>query len=149
MKAGSGKELSRDDAELFANWFRCLSDATRLQILHLLANEGPLRVTEMVARLGVGQSTVSEHLRRLAETRFVLVEHRGTSSYFELNRRCLSALPSATDLLLGGARPDSLPAAAPGATSRKARRSATMRDGTAQDPGAQPAVRGRRGTARR
>jgi DNA-binding transcriptional ArsR family regulator len=117
--------VTRAEAALFADWFRCLADPTRILILHLLAREDrPLRVSEIVERLDVGQSTVSEHLRKLAETRFVLVVHRGTSSYFELNRRCLNALPSAAELVLGRARVDRLPAPDPGATSRRTQRSA-------------------------
>jgi DNA-binding transcriptional ArsR family regulator len=61
--------LRREQAELYASWFRCLADPTRIQILNLLARERrPLSVGEIVSALEVGQSTVSEHLRRLAET---------------------------------------------------------------------------------
>jgi DNA-binding transcriptional ArsR family regulator len=113
-------DIDRASAETFAGWFRCLADPTRLQILHLLARErGPLRVGELVAALDVGQSTVSEHLRRLAETRFVLVEHRGTSSYFRVNERCIERFPSAIDLIMGKVRVDRLPAPDPGAAGRR------------------------------
>lgn len=108
---------------MYAGWFRCLADPTRIQILNLLACERrPLSVGEIVAAVAVGQSTVSEHLRRLAETCFVFVEHRGASSLFRINERCIAALPSAADLVMGEARPDSLPTPRPGATSRNARR---------------------------
>jgi ArsR family transcriptional regulator, arsenate/arsenite/antimonite-responsive transcriptional repressor len=113
-------KISRSEAELFSTWFRCLADPTRILILHLLASERrPMRVSEIVERLDVGQSTVSEHLRRLAEARFVLVEHRGTTSHFELNQRCLEALPSASELIVGKARAESLPVPVPGAASRR------------------------------
>jgi ArsR family transcriptional regulator len=115
-------KLDRADAELFSDWFRCLADPTRILILHLLATERrALRVSEIVERLDVGQSTVSEHLRRLAEARFVLVEHRGTTSLFQLNQRCLEALPSASELIVGAAQAERLPAPAPGATRRRRR----------------------------
>jgi DNA-binding transcriptional ArsR family regulator len=117
--------LARDQAELYASWFRCLADPTRIQILNLLARERrPLSVGEIVAEVEVGQSTVSEHLRRLAETCFVLVEHQGTSSLFQINERCIACFPSAAELVMGEAKADSLPAPRPGATSRGARRSA-------------------------
>jgi hypothetical protein len=83
-----------------------------------------LPVGEIVSAVEVGQSTVSEHLRRLAETCFVLVEHRGASSLFRINERCIACFPSAAELAMGEARPDSLPAPRPGATSRDARRRA-------------------------
>jgi DNA-binding transcriptional ArsR family regulator len=120
--------LAREQAELYATWFRCLADPTRIQILNLLARERrPLSVGEIVAEVDVGQSTVSEHLRRLAETCFVLVEHQGTSSLFQINERCIACFPSAAELVMGEAKADSLPAPRPGATSRGARRSARHR----------------------
>jgi DNA-binding transcriptional ArsR family regulator len=121
-------KIARDKAELYASWFRCLADPTRIQILNLLARERrPLPVGEIVAAVDVGQSTVSEHLRRLAETCFVLVEHRGTNSMFRINKRCIACLPSAAELVMGEAKPDILPAPRPGATSRRARRQAGRR----------------------
>jgi DNA-binding transcriptional ArsR family regulator len=117
--------LQRDQAELYASWFRCLADPTRIQILNLLARERrPLSVGEIVTAVEVGQSTVSEHLRRLAETCFVLVEHQGTSSLFRINERCIACFPSAAELVMGEAKADSLPTPRPGATSRGARRAA-------------------------
>jgi DNA-binding transcriptional ArsR family regulator len=117
--------LQRDQAELYASWFRCLADPTRIQILNLLARERrPLSVGEIVTAVEVGQSTVSEHLRRLAETCFVLVEHQGTSSLFRINERCIACFPSAAELVMGDAKADSLPTPRPGATSRGARRAA-------------------------
>ena len=114
--------LRREQAELYASWFRCLADPTRIQILNLLARERrPLSVGEIVAAVDVGQSTVSEHLRRLAETCFVLVEHQGTSSLFRINERCIACFPSAAELVMGEAKADSLPAPRPGATSRRTR----------------------------
>jgi DNA-binding transcriptional ArsR family regulator len=114
--------LTRDQAELYAGWFRCLADPTRLEILNLLASERrPLSVGEIVAGVDVGQSTVSEHLRLLAETCFVLVEHRGTSSFFQINEKCIDCFPSAAEFVMGNVREDHLPAARPGATSRRRR----------------------------
>jgi DNA-binding transcriptional ArsR family regulator len=114
--------LARDEAELYASWFRCLADPTRIQILNLLARERrPLSVGEIVSEVEVGQSTVSEHLRRLAETCFVLVEHEGTSSLFRINESCIACFPSAAELVMGEAKAELMPAPRPGATSRRAR----------------------------
>jgi ArsR family transcriptional regulator, arsenate/arsenite/antimonite-responsive transcriptional repressor len=116
-------KLARDQAELYAGWFRCLADPTRLAILNVLANERrPMSVGEIVAGVDVGQSTVSEHLRRLAETCFVLVEHRGTSSFFQINEKCIECFPSAAEFLMGKVPQDRLPSPRPGATSRRRRR---------------------------
>ena len=114
--------LSHELAELYAGWFRCLADPTRLEILNLLASERrPLSVGEIVERVGVGQPTISTHLRRLAETCFVLVEHSGTSSYFQINESCITCFPSAAEFVMGKVDADRLPPPRPGATSRRRR----------------------------
>lgn len=94
--------LDRDSADAYASWFRCLADATRLQILHLLATSTtPMTVGEIVHAVDVGQSTVSAHLRRLAELEFVFVEHVGTASLYRVNDECLTAFPAAADVVMG------------------------------------------------
>jgi len=53
--------LDRGTAETYAGWFRALADPTRVQILNLLAaGGGPMTVGEVVERVDVGQSTVSD-----------------------------------------------------------------------------------------
>jgi DNA-binding transcriptional ArsR family regulator len=114
--------LTKAQAEVYAGWFRCLADPTRIEILNLLARKRrPLSVGEIVERVDVGQSTVSEHLRRLAETCFVFVEHRGTSSYFRINESCIDSFPSAAEFVMGSVAEDRLPTPRPGATSRRRR----------------------------
>jgi ArsR family transcriptional regulator, arsenate/arsenite/antimonite-responsive transcriptional repressor len=99
--------LDRARAETYAGWFRALSDATRVQILNLLAEHGgPLTVGQIVALVPVGQSTVSAHLKVLAEARFVLAEQRGTARWYRVNRRCVSCFPSAADVVMGRAPAD-------------------------------------------
>jgi len=94
--------LDRQLAETYAGWFRALADATRVQILNLLAEHGePMSVGQLVERLPVGQSTVSAHLKILAEVRFVLAEQRGTARLYRVNQRCVSCFPSAADVVLG------------------------------------------------
>ncbi len=94
--------LDRDTAETYASWFRCLADPTRLQLLHLLAtSDGPRTVGELVRDLGVGQSTVSAHLRRLADLEFVWVEPVGTATQVRINDDCLTAFPTAADVVMG------------------------------------------------
>lgn len=125
--------IDRDRAEMFASWFRCLADPTRLQILSLLASERrDMPVGEIVAAMEVSQSTVSEHLRRLAETCFVDVEHRGTSSLFRVNESCIECLPSAAELVMGHVETRALPPRRPGATSRRAQRDARQVSRTGQ-----------------
>ena len=55
--------IGRELAGRYAGWFRALADPTRVQILNLLAvARAPMSVGEIVARVPVGQSTVSHHL---------------------------------------------------------------------------------------
>lgn len=94
--------LERQLAETYAGWFRALADATRVQVLNLLAEHGePMTVGQIVERVPVGQSTVSAHLKILAEVRFVLVEKRGTANLYRVNHRCVSCFPSAADVVMG------------------------------------------------
>lgn len=50
-----------------------------------------MTVGAIVHAVDVGQSTVSAHLRRLAELEFVFVEHVGTASLYRVNDECLTA----------------------------------------------------------
>ena len=102
--------LSRDTAETYAAWFKALADATRVQVVSLLARRAtPMTVKEIVAAVPVGQSTVSEHLRQLAAVGFVLAEDRGTSRLYRINEECVRCFPTAADLVMG--RPSPVPPA--------------------------------------
>lgn len=102
--------LARAEAAEYAAWFRALADPTRIQIVSLLARaRSAMTVGEIVTAVGVGQSTVSQHLKVLGAVRFVLVEHRGTASCYRLSRACLDYFPSAADVA-AGRRPPAAPA---------------------------------------
>ncbi len=94
--------VNRETATQYASWFRALADATRVQIVSLLARRGaPMSVGAITAELEVAQSTVSEHLKILAGVRFVLAERRGTATYYRINDACVECFPSAADIVLG------------------------------------------------
>jgi DNA-binding transcriptional ArsR family regulator len=100
-------KLTRETAAEWAGWFRCLSDPSRVLILNLLATRRrPMSVGEIVAALDIGQSTVSHHLGILAKTCFVLVEHRGTASYYSINQCCLDEFPTAAAVVMGQVEAD-------------------------------------------
>lgn len=95
-------DLDRATAEAYASWFRCLADPTRIQILHALAaSDRPLRVGEIAEALGLAQSTVSAHLKRLIADEFVLVERAGTASWLTVNAACVRQLPAAAAQVMG------------------------------------------------
>lgn len=98
-------KLERRDAEVFAGWFRALADPSRILVLHFLATRRrACAVGEIVEALGLAQSTVSHHLKKLAAVRFVLVERHGTSNRYRVNHRCLARFPDAAKLVMGRAR---------------------------------------------
>jgi DNA-binding transcriptional ArsR family regulator len=94
--------LDRVTAAEYATWFKALADPTRIQIVSLLARRGtPMNVGEIVAAVDVVQSTVSAHLKVLAEVRFLLFEHRGTATYYRINDACVDCFPTAADVVMG------------------------------------------------
>jgi len=94
--------VERASAEVWASWFRALGDASRVLILNLLAvTQRPMTVGEIVDAVDVGQSTVSHHLKVLADTCFVHVERLGTTSLYRVNERCLEMFPSAAEVVMG------------------------------------------------
>jgi ArsR family transcriptional regulator, arsenate/arsenite/antimonite-responsive transcriptional repressor len=94
--------VQRADAEEWAAWFRALADPTRLQVLNAIATYGPeLTIGQLVARVDIGQSTVSHHVRVLAEAGFILHERHARTSRVSVNQDCLSALPDAARAVLG------------------------------------------------
>ncbi len=101
--------LDRATATQYASWFKALSDPTRIQIVTLLARRGEaMTVGQIVAAAHVVQSTVSAHLKILAEVGFVLVEQHGRARYYQLNQACVSCFPTAADVVMG--RPVPAPA---------------------------------------
>jgi L-amino acid N-acyltransferase YncA len=98
--------LPRDEARQYAAWFRALSDPTRIQVVSVLARATvPLTVGQIVAATNVSQATVSQHLKVLAEVRFVLADRQGTKRYYRLNEASVGSFPTAADLVGGRAAP--------------------------------------------
>jgi ArsR family transcriptional regulator, arsenate/arsenite/antimonite-responsive transcriptional repressor len=94
-------KLSQARAEEYSAWFKALADPIRIRILNLLANnESPVCVCDIVKQFPLGQPTISHHLKILRDTRFVLVERRGTFMYYRVNRKCLAEFPHAAHLIL-------------------------------------------------
>jgi DNA-binding transcriptional ArsR family regulator len=95
-------KIDRASAQTYARWFQALADPTRVLICNLLADAGrPMPVGEIVAAVDIGQSTVSHHLKLLAEVGFVQVAPRGTTRLYQFNQRCLQAFPTAAELVMG------------------------------------------------
>ncbi len=70
--------------------FKSLSEPVRLRILNLLdrgvRDKGELCVCDLMAVLGLPQSTVSRHLGRLARSGLVTARRQGRWTYYRLAR---------------------------------------------------------------
>ncbi len=76
--------LSVSDAELYARFFRVLSDPTRIRLLHLLLNasETGRTVSALVIAVGAPQSRVSTHLGCLRWCGLVQSYREGKHVYY-------------------------------------------------------------------
>ncbi len=81
--SSDGAEVPAPDLAPAACLFRSFADANRLAIVqHLLLGEH--RVTDLVAHLGLAQSTVSAHLACLRDCGLLSMRVRGRSTYYSL-----------------------------------------------------------------
>lgn len=77
--------LRARDTRGYVQLFKALGDATRLEVVGLLAARGKeLCVCELESHFALGQPTVSHHLRILREAGIVRAERRGTWVYYAL-----------------------------------------------------------------
>jgi ArsR family transcriptional regulator, arsenate/arsenite/antimonite-responsive transcriptional repressor len=84
--------ISDDQARAIAAYrFRALGDETRLRILEMLVS-GECSVTELTARVDVGQSLMSHHLRILREAGLVTDRRNGRWVYYTIDESALAAV---------------------------------------------------------
>jgi DNA-binding transcriptional ArsR family regulator len=95
-------KIDRASAQTYARWFQALADPSRVMICNLLADaDRPMSVGEIVQAVEIGQSTVSYHLKLLAEVGFVQATPKATARFYRFNQRCLEAFPTAAELVMG------------------------------------------------
>jgi L-amino acid N-acyltransferase YncA/DNA-binding transcriptional ArsR family regulator len=96
------RSLSDLSAKTYAEWFACLAEPTRVRMLHAVATTpAGLTVGELTELLGISQSTCSHHVRKLADTGFVLLHKEGTTTRVTVNYACCAGLPHAADAVMG------------------------------------------------
>ncbi|PLZ97087.1 transcriptional regulator [Fischerella thermalis CCMEE 5268] len=66
-----------------ADYFKVLSEASRLQILTCLRS-GPMNVMEIAEATGLGQANLSKHLKVLTQAGVLSRQPKGTSAYYEI-----------------------------------------------------------------
>jgi DNA-binding transcriptional ArsR family regulator len=75
--------LSPTALSLMANFFKVLSESSRLQIVCAL-KAGSKNVTEIIEATGLGQANVSKHLKMLAQAGVVSRQQKGVSAYYQI-----------------------------------------------------------------
>ena len=105
--------LDAQEAEEMAQALRVIADPTRLRVLSILASaenqEGC--VCDLTEPLGVGQPTVSHHLKVLREAGWVRTERRASFVYYFLQPEAverLSSLATGLSPVLAGTSPRAL-----------------------------------------
>ena len=98
VRGEADARLSVSDAELYARFFRVLSDPTRVRLLHLLleAPEAGRTVGELVAAVGAPQGRISTHLGCLRWCGLVQPYREGKYVYYRI------ADPRVRELLVVG-----------------------------------------------
>lgn len=94
--------IEQSDADTYAQWFACLAEPMRVRLLHRVASAtGGITVGALAEALGIGQPTVSHHVRKLADVGFVDLRKVGTSTVVAMSPTCCVALPQPTDIVMG------------------------------------------------
>ena len=85
--------LDESSAQATAALFKALGDPQRVRIVNLLANQDvPVCVCDVTAYLGLSQSTVSFHLKKLVNAGLLTREQRGTWAYYAINAEAMTTL---------------------------------------------------------
>ncbi|WP_321504726.1 metalloregulator ArsR/SmtB family transcription factor [Breoghania sp.] len=92
--------MSDFDDDRLAACFKALGHPARLAILRALAQEERCCCGDIVGRLPLAQSTVSQHLQILREAGLIRGETEGRKSRYCLDRATLKALGDGTAALL-------------------------------------------------
>jgi DNA-binding transcriptional ArsR family regulator len=105
--------MDMDEIEELAETFKALADPTRLRLVRLLGERapgevepdecggGPLCVNALAHRLGITQSSVSQHLRVLRQARLVKGERRGAFVHYSLDQDGASRVKAILQETLG------------------------------------------------
>ena len=76
-------QLTPETLQLVADFFKVLSESSRLQIVCALKT-GRKNVTEIIETTGLGQANVSKHLKILAQAGIVSRQQQGVCVYYQI-----------------------------------------------------------------
>ena len=88
------------DARRVAGMFKAIADPTRLQLLSHVAAQGCAEVCacDLAELTGVGQPTVSHHMKRLVEAGLLTREQRGRWAHYSVVPEAFAELRGILDL---------------------------------------------------
>ena len=94
VPAHGQESLAATDAEALAARFKALADPNRLRILSIVSSspEAETCVCDLSEPLGLGQPTVSHHLKIMVEAGLLNREKRGVWAYYSLVPGALDSL---------------------------------------------------------
>ena len=78
------------DEQVVSSICKALSDSNRLKIIKILT-QGELCACQLLERLDINHSTLSHHMKVLAECNLVNIRKNGKWSHYSLNCKTLSA----------------------------------------------------------
>ena len=86
--------MHQADADELASILKAVADPVRLRLLHHIAAAPDTTVCacHLPGALGITQSTLSHHLKRLTEAQLVIREQRGKWAHYQLNSSVVQRL---------------------------------------------------------
>jgi ArsR family transcriptional regulator, arsenate/arsenite/antimonite-responsive transcriptional repressor len=86
--------IDAESAEKLARSFKAIADPARLRLLSMIAahDDAEACVCDLTEPLGLGQSTVSHHLKILVDAGMLTRSKRGTWAYYRLVPDALDSL---------------------------------------------------------
>ena len=93
---------AEQDLRRLRTLYRALGDETRLRIIGLMAEAGPLPVRELSARVGLSQPLISWHLRILRLAGVIDTQRHGREVICRLRVAAFEELHDAEARLIGG-----------------------------------------------
>lgn len=80
------------EAGRLARVFKVLANDTRLRLVHALARDGELRVTDLADAVGVSQQAVSNQLGRLVDLGILGSRRAGANVFYRVVDPCVTSL---------------------------------------------------------
>ncbi len=77
------RPLSPDVLSSVADYFKVLSEPSRLQILNCL-HRGPMNVMDLTEATGFSQANLSKHLKIMTQAGILTRQAKGVSAYYEI-----------------------------------------------------------------